>query len=401
MSRLRVLVVDDQPIILEAVRQMLADAADLDLRLEQDASSAIAVALEFDPTVMLVDVNMEVLGGLELLARVRAEPRLTDVPVVMLSVAEEPETKVEAFRCGANDYVVKLPSALELIARVRYHARACLAARERETAFRALLESRAALEARNAEIEAQKSKLELMNRDLAESAVTDPLTGLRNRRYLRLHLERPIRSRSLLPGMRDRRRDKPGELAQTIYLLDLDHFKHINDRFGHEAGDTVLVEVAQRLSHCLREVDCLLRWGGEEFLIIANSHDLDGAVVLGQRVLDRIGSEPVRAAGGREIVVTCSLGFAPFPWGKEDDGADASALDHALSLADVGCYLAKIEGRNRGFGVYPGNEGGLLKRLPELGTDPTLLRKENGRSARLHVLLGPKSESHHQELLLP
>jgi len=400
MSRLRVLVVDDQPIILEAVRQMLAEAPDLELRLEQDAASAVAVALDFDPTVMLVDVNMDVLGGLELLARVRAEPRLTDVPVVMLSVAEEPETKVEAFRCGANDYVVKLPSALELIARVRYHARACLAARERETAFRALLESRAALEARNAEIEAQKSKLELMNRDLAESAVTDPLTGLRNRRYLRLHLERPIKSRSMLAGMRDRRRDKTAGDAQTIYLMDLDHFKHINDRFGHDAGDTVLVDVAQRLSSCLREDDCLLRWGGEEFLVIANTHELEGAMVLAQRILDRIGSEPVKTANGREILVTCSLGFAPFPWGKEDD-AESNALDHVLSLADVGCYLAKIEGRNRGFGVYPGGEPGLLKRLPELGTDPTLLRKENGRTARLHVLLGPRSESHHQELLLP
>lgn len=398
-QRLRVLVVDDQPIILEAVRQMLAEAADLEVRLEGDARAAVAVALEFEPTVILLDVNMDSLGGLDVLALVRAEPRLTDVPVVMLSVAEEPETKVEAFRCGANDYVVKLPSALELVARVRYHARACLAAREREAAFRALLESRAALEARNVEIEAQKARLELMNRDLAESAVTDPLTGLRNRRYLRLHLERPHRRRVALPELRERR---SGEVSgQTICLLDLDHFKQINDRFGHDVGDVVLVEVAQRLSNCLREDDCLLRWGGEEFLVIAGGHT-SGGTVLAQRILDRVGCEPVIAPGGREIPVSCSLGFAPFPWSPPEVAeADAANLDQVLSLADVACYLAKVEGRNRGFGVFPGPELGLLERLPDLGADPTLLRGENGRSVQLHGLLGPRSESQHQELLLP
>ena len=121
----------------------------------------------------------------------RRHPDLTDVSVVMLSSAEEPETKVEAFRRGANDYLVKLPSALEMIARVRYHARAAAAAGEREAAFRAMLESRAALEVRNREVESQKSQLELMNRELTESL--DPL-GQHAREYAgdhRAHQHRP------------------------------------------------------------------------------------------------------------------------------------------------------------------------------------------------------------------
>jgi diguanylate cyclase (GGDEF)-like protein len=228
--------------------------------------------------------------------------------------------------------------------------------------------------------------------------VTDPLTGLRNRRYLRLHLERPPEYKPPVGGERERRLESP---QQTIYLLDLDHFKQINDRHGHEAGDAVLVEVAHRLGSCLRENDCLLRWGGEEFLVIAAGHDGGGAVTLAQRILDRIGGDSIMLSGGRELHVTCSLGFAPFPWSHPGAPPDAGTLDQVLSLADVGAYLGKIEGRNRAFGIFPGPEPGLLKRLPDLGQDPTLLRREHGRSVRLHPLLGPQMEAHHQEMLLP
>ena len=186
---LRVMVVDDQLIILEAVRGMLADATELEVHLHSDPATAVEAALRIQPDVVLLDFNMEPLDGLELLSLIRAHPTLTDVSVVMLSAEEEPATKVEAFRRGANDYVVKLPSALELTARVRYHARACQSSREREASFQALLESRVALEQRNRLIEAQQEQLKAMNRELTESSLTDALTGLRNRRYLDIHLD--------------------------------------------------------------------------------------------------------------------------------------------------------------------------------------------------------------------
>lgn len=160
MAAIRVLMVDDQPVILAALRQMLAHEPDLELREVSDPSRAMIEALAFEPAVILQDLVMDGLDGISLLKRYRAHPSLVDVPVVMLSAAEEPETKVDAFRNGANDYVVKLPSALELAARIRHHGRAFHNARQREQAFQALLESRAALQARQAEIERQKAQLE-------------------------------------------------------------------------------------------------------------------------------------------------------------------------------------------------------------------------------------------------
>ncbi|MEO6065829.1 MAG: response regulator, partial [Lysobacterales bacterium] len=243
-GQLRVLAVDDQEIIREALTIMLSEASDIELRTLDDPEEAVAFALDWQPHALLLDLNMEPINGLEVLRRVRARSELADVPVVMLSTAEEPETKVEAFRLGANDYVVKLPSALELVARVRYHARAFLAQREREVAFRALMESRAVLAARNTEIERQKLRLESMNLELVESSVTDALTGLRNRRFLKLFLDE-------LPVIERReqgfeRRVDPGS-ALAFYLIDLDHFKQVNDRYGHDAGDAVLVEIGHRL----------------------------------------------------------------------------------------------------------------------------------------------------------
>jgi two-component system chemotaxis family response regulator WspR len=380
-DRLRVLVVDDQPIILEAVRQIFADAPDVDVIGEHDPSAAEARALAEDPHVVLLDLNMEPVDGLTVLKRLRANPQLTDLSVVMLSTAEEPETKVAAFRHGANDYVVKLPSSLELIARVRYHARAFLAAREREAAFRALMESRAALALRNEEIERQKAKLELMNRDLVEASVTDALTGLRNRRYLKSFFEQPRTARVAFEGD-DRRRSAGNDLS--FCLFDLDHFKQINDRHGHDAGDAVLVEVARRLRAGLRRDDAALRWGGEEFLVIARGHDEAGAIRMATRILDAIGTEPIRLPGGRDLRVTCSLGFAQFPW----RGA-ALSLDRLLGLADAGAYLCKREGRNRACGVFPGDEHGGPRRVAGCDPDPQVLLEEDGRGVRLVRLPGP------------
>ncbi|MEO6172739.1 MAG: diguanylate cyclase [Arenimonas sp.] len=379
---LRVLIVDDQIIILEAVRNMLADAPELEVSVISDPSGAIALAREFRPHVVLLDLNMEPVDGLEVLSGLRADPDLTDVSVVMLSAAEEPETKVEAFRRGANDYLVKLPSALELIARVRYHARAAAAAGARETAFQAMLESRAALELRNREVESQKSQLELMNRELTEASLTDALTGLRNRRYLKFFLEQAPKQPQ--PDG-ERRHRAPGHF--TFCLFDLDHFKQINDRYGHETGDAVLVEVARRLRQNLRDNDGLLRWGGEEFLVVGHGYDSEGARDLAYRVLYSVSEEPMRLPGGLSLRVTCSLGFSPLPW----IGSDGTHLsrDQTLNLADVALYLSKLEGRNRGYGVFPGPDPDVVGRLTDLGVDPQSLRLENGKGVQLVALPGP------------
>jgi sigma-B regulation protein RsbU (phosphoserine phosphatase) len=141
----RVLVVDDQPIVCEAVRRLIATQGACEYRAVQDPSQALAVAAEFRPTVILQDIEMPGVNGLELLPRYREHPELRDVPIVMLTGKEEPETKAEAFARGASDYLVKLPHPVELVARIRHHSRGFRMQLERNAAFRALSESEAHL----------------------------------------------------------------------------------------------------------------------------------------------------------------------------------------------------------------------------------------------------------------
>jgi len=382
-EKLRVLVVDDQEIILEAVRGMLADAPEIHATFEGDANAAIATALRVQPHAVLLDLHMGPPDGLTLLSAMRRHPDLTDVSVVMLSSAEEPETKVEAFRRGANDYIVKLPSALELVARVRYHARACLASREREGAFQALLESRLALEQRAREIEQQKALLEHMNRELTESSYTDALTGLRNRRYLPHYLEKIA---TAPPAERPRRGAAAGGLV--FCMFDLDHFKAINDRHGHEAGDAVLVETARRLQGCLLANDVALRWGGEEFLVIGRDHTPQSARGLARRLLQVVGGSPHLLPSGHAIQVTCSLGYAPLHW-QTGEGDALLSREQVINLADHALYLSKVEGRNRGIGVYPGEDASFTRRMTHLADQPGGLREEHGKGVRLTAVAGP------------
>lgn len=392
---IRVLMVDDQPVILAALMRMLGSDKEFEIRTVSDPTLALEEALAFDPAVILQDLVMEGLDGLTLLKRYRAHPNLTEVPVVMLSAAEEAETKVEAFRCGANDYVVKLPTALELAARIRYHGRAFHNARQRELAFQALLESRAALEQRQAEIErqqvqleAQARQLEAVNRELADTALSDTLTGLRNRRYLRLFLDLP-NAAPALPNMPAERRTNIAPEQLFFFLFDLDHFKQINDHYGHESGDAVLVEIAQRMRRTLRATDAAMRWGGEEFLIIARGIDVAGANMLAQRLLNAIASEPIILPSGQSMNISASLGFAPWPW---TTSPLQSIPDHQLviGLADAGTYLAKLDGRNRAYGVLPGPDPDFAARLSNINLGPGVLRVEDGKGVQLVALLGPK-----------
>ena len=134
-----VLLVDDQPIIGEAVRRMLATEEGMTLHICTDAARALDTAVAAPPHVILQDLVMPRIDGLDLVRRYRADERLRDVPVIVLSARDEPAVKADAFAAGANDYVVKLPDRLELVARLRYHARGYMALLERNEAFAALL----------------------------------------------------------------------------------------------------------------------------------------------------------------------------------------------------------------------------------------------------------------------
>lgn len=170
------------------------------------------------------------------------------------------------------------------------------------------------------------------NEALQHQSERDPLTGLANRRFFQAAIKR---------------QPEDGEFSGTLFLIDIDHFKRINDNFGHAAGDSVLVEVAKRLRATLREVDLVVRWGGEEFLILVAAHAPGEAKALAQRLLDQIAGQPI--LHGRETIrVTASIGFACLP--IQPHGLLPS-WERAIDLVDTAMYLAKAHGRNKAYGV--------------------------------------------------
>jgi len=170
------------------------------------------------------------------------------------------------------------------------------------------------------------------NAQLKVQGECDPLTGLANRRHFQAVVHQWA---------------SDGKLEGAAYLLDIDHFKHINDRYGHSAGDAVLVEVARRLRETLREQDLIVRWGGEEFLVLVRTALADQVDALAQRLLSVLEEVPV-SVDGTCIPITGSIGYASFPIGPNRLGVH---WERAIELVDGAMYLAKAQGRNRAYGV--------------------------------------------------
>jgi diguanylate cyclase (GGDEF)-like protein len=170
------------------------------------------------------------------------------------------------------------------------------------------------------------------NEQLKLQSERDPLTGLANRRHFQAVM---------------RQLAADGKLSGTVFLIDIDHFKNINDRHGHVAGDAVLVEVARRLRETLREEDLIVRWGGEEFLVVVQSLGAEQVDTLAQRMLSVMDHTPVQFDSHR-IAVTSSIGFATFPMGPTSLRV---SWERAINLVDTAMYLAKAHGRNRAYGV--------------------------------------------------
>jgi diguanylate cyclase (GGDEF)-like protein len=240
---------------------------------------------------------------------------------------------------------------------------------------------------RTAELEAlvaeRTRELAEANRKLELASLTDPLTGLNNRRFVALNIEPDLRlaERNYQGGMTQKRNND-----LLLYLLDIDRFKEFNDRAGHPAGDAVLVELAQRLRNVARSSDSVVRWGGEELLLISRWTDRAAGDVLARRILEAVGGTPYAFAPGRSATITCSVGWAPYPWRPEEP--EGASFEQVLSLADRALYLAKREGRDRAVGVRPGpvHELRLLEEgsLEEMeGSTVELTRTERRQSREL------------------
>jgi len=193
--------------------------------------------------------------------------------------------------------------------------------------------------------------LALANKELEEMSLTDPLTAARNRRFFQATIgsdvSQAIRAYAAPDPTRSRRnRDI------IFYLIDADHFKEINDRFGHDAGDQMLIDLTARISSAIRYSDVLVRWGGEEFLVVSRFCERKEAATLAARVLSAVAGEPFKVKGaGLSLTRTVSIGWAAFPWNVASP-VDVS-YEEVLAIADRAMYKAKNSGRNQAIGALP------------------------------------------------
>jgi diguanylate cyclase (GGDEF)-like protein len=233
------------------------------------------------------------------------------------------------FRLGATGLVIFLLWAL-----VRHRMRRITRERER-------------LEVAVAE---RSVELATANRALQEISLRDHLTGVRNRRFFESMISADA-SQALRAHNSDPKNFSRDHRDLIFYLIDIDHFKEVNDRYGHGAGDLLLVEFARRLGRVVRDSDFLVRWGGEEFLVVCRSAEQENGHVTAERLLKAIGSAPFNLSGGIALSKTCSVGWAPFPWSSSQNAI--LSIEEVLRLVDHGLYLAKDRGRNQATGILP------------------------------------------------
>ncbi|MDD5329423.1 MAG: diguanylate cyclase [Sulfuricella sp.] len=311
-----VMLVDDQSFVAEAIRQQLEGDREINFHYCSNPDQAIPTALEIRPTVILLDLMMPDVDGLALLRYFRANPQIRDVPVIVLSSRGEATVKADAFDAGANDYLIKLPDRIEMLARIRYHSNAYIMKLQRDEAYRALRESQKKLADTNLEL------LRLVN--------FDGLTGLANRRHFdeSLHIEWKRAARNNLP--------------LSVMMLDIDYFKLYNDSYGHLKGDEVLRKVAAIIQKsAMRPADQASRYGGEEFVVILPETPASGASLLAEEIRRNVEALNIPHQGSDiASCVTISIGLAS----AVPTGDSPLSL---VNLADAALYQAKESGRNR------------------------------------------------------
>lgn len=312
-----VMLIDDQAIVGKLLQNMLAEHPDICFHYCHNPSLAIDEAISIQPTVILLDLLMPGINGLDLLKSIRQHPSTQDVPVIMLSTEDDPTAKVKAFEWGANDYLVKLPDKIELVARLRHHSTAFIHKLQRDRVFDALQKAQAELEKQNIE--------------LLRLSQLDGMTEIANRRYfdesIQIELKRAVRN----------------QLPMAVIMLDIDHFKTYNDTYGHLQGDDCLKTVAAILKQQVhRPADFVARYGGEEFVVLLPETELAGAEQIAENIRSAIFAEQIpHKASKTAAYVTASLGVTSgFP-------ASTDTAEQWLQQADALLYKAKQYGRNQ------------------------------------------------------
>ena len=336
-----IMMVDDEPIILETLQMFLEDAGYANFITTTEPKKALNMVVLKKPDVVLLDVMMPEITGLEILAQMRSKEALKHIPAIILTSATDPETKLQALELGATDFLAKPVDPSELALRLR-NTLAAKAYQDRLLYY-------------------------------------DGLTGLPNRRLFTKRLNDALV------------RAKHDAKECAVLHIDLDRFKQINDTLGQNFGDTLLKAVSARLVECVRHSDLvgrpgneeeeaeLSRFGGDEFtLFIPNVERLEDTTLVARRILKAM-AEPFRV-NARELFITASIGVAVCP-------TDGDSVDTLLKHAAVAVSHAKERGRN----TYQYYAKDLNTRSVERLTTENHLRKAL-TNRELFLVFQPKTE---------
>jgi len=298
-----VLIVDDDTLVLERLKEIV-EADGYPVVTAQSGKEALDRLSRSSAAIVVTDLSMPEMDGLELCRRIRARPAKGYVYLFLLTVRDDEKDVLAGFEAGADDYLSKRSGAALFTARLR-------------TAKRVL-----ALECWLKDALEKKRQL----------VMSDPLTGAYNLRYLVRHVGRELKRSQRFGG------------HLSLLLLDIDHFKQINDRYGHAVGDFVLKKLTRQIALCLkRETDWCARLGGDEFAIVLEGAKTSEACAFAEKV--RAAAEHMRIdTSAGPVHVTVSIGIAGLDADKEHAAVTVQSL---LQSADANLYASKARGRNR------------------------------------------------------
>jgi len=310
--KMRVLVVDDDRAMRLIMEKMLQAEGHI-VTSAENGIEALSLLEKERPQLIVTDWVMPQMDGITLCRKLRENPQNRSIYVIVVTAHESPGKLVEAFEAGADDYVLK-PITPKM-----FHARLRAAQR--------VVQLQEELAADREKLLRFSTELSAVNEQLLQHALTDSLTGLPNRRLATERMEQEW-------ALTER-----GERALSCLMVDIDHFKLINDKYGHQVGDDALKLVANTLRQAARAQDVVCRYGGEEFLVICPDTQMDAAIQCAERLRLDVAAQRLKLPDGNQLHMTVSVGVA------EKNGTIKS-LKELQIRADKNLYLAKAAGRN-------------------------------------------------------
>lgn len=305
MAKAKILLVEDSKVQAGLVRDFL-EKTGYEVIWAENGKSAIKTAKTMSVDIILLDLMLPDISGNEVCRWLKLNDNTRGIPIIMLTAKDAITDKVAGLEAGADDYLPKPYNEIELNARIYASLRT-----------KALQDE---LRQKNRQLEDLLKQVEIM-------AITDQLTGIYNRRRLITILEKEFR--------RTVRYKSP----LTCLMMDIDHFKRINDKFSHHTGDMVIKETAQIITECAREIDTVARWGGEEFIALFPQTKKEDALQSAVRIIKKVSEHKFPEISNEQI--TISIGIASVP----DPSIDTE--EKLIHASDMALYEAKKNGRNR------------------------------------------------------